>query len=105
MLVGDSSCGHECLGELIYDDKAMKGFYSKFMNLHNINTSNDEENVNNLLITFTNSRRASNANESEFKIGSTTSGVKQKAENDIKPLCKLYKSALVDTTFIDWIKR
>lgn len=37
------------------------------------------------MITFTNSGGASNANESRFKIGSTTSGVKRKVGKDIKP--------------------
>ncbi|CAL9233829.1 unnamed protein product [Arabidopsis halleri] len=57
------------------------------------------------MVTFTNSGGASNANESGFKIGSTTSGVKRKVGKDIKPLCRLYKSALVDSSFIGWIKR
>ncbi|VYS53356.1 unnamed protein product [Arabidopsis thaliana] len=91
------------LGELIYDDEAMKGFYYEFMNLDNKNAFNNDENLNNLMITFTNLGGASNANESGLKIGATTSGVKTKVDEDIEPLCRHYKCATMDSSFIHWI--
>jgi len=56
------------------------------------------------MVNFTNSEGACNVNESGLMTRSTTSGLKRKAGKDIRPLCRLYKSASVDTSFIDWIK-
>ncbi|KAL9300517.1 hypothetical protein AtNW77_Chr2g0243201 [Arabidopsis thaliana] len=81
----------------------MKGFYYEFMNLDNKNAFNNDENLNNLMITFTNLGGASNANESGLKIGATTSGVKTKVDEDIEPLCRHYKCATMDSSFIHWI--
>ncbi|CAL9233326.1 unnamed protein product [Arabidopsis halleri] len=108
MFVGDSSCGEEGFGELIYDDEAMKEFYSEFMILHNNNNGdhqNQNQNVDVLMITNTDSGGASNAIESGYKTGSTTSGVKRRAGKEIEPSCQLYRSASGDKCYSDLIKR
>ncbi|KAG7567140.1 Basic-leucine zipper domain [Arabidopsis thaliana x Arabidopsis arenosa] len=106
MLVGDSSCGEEGFGELIYDEEAMKEFCSEYMILHNNNNGDQNQNVDVLMITNTDSGGPSNANESEFKTGSTTSGVKRRAGKEIEPSRQLYRSASADTCYnSDLIKR
>ncbi|KAG7571600.1 Basic-leucine zipper domain, partial [Arabidopsis suecica] len=106
MLVGDSSCGEEGFGELIYDEEAMKEFYSEYMILQNNNNGDQNQNVDVLMITNTDSGGPSNANESEFKTGSTTSGVKRRAGKEIEPSRQLYRSASADTCYnSDLIKR
>ncbi|CAE6000181.1 unnamed protein product [Arabidopsis arenosa] len=106
MLVGDSRCGEEGFGELIYDEEAMKEFCSEYMILHNNNNGDQNQNVDVLMITNTDSGGPSNANESEFKTGSTTSGVKRRAGKEIEPSRQLYRSASADTCYnSDLIKR
>lgn len=106
MLVGDSSCGEEGFGELIYDEEAMKEFCSEYMILHNNNNGDQNQNVDVLMITNTaDSGGPGNANESKFKTGSTTSGVKRRAGKEIEPSRQLYRSASADTCYSDSIKR
>lgn len=106
MLVGDSSCGEEGFGELIYDEEAMKEFCSEYMILHNNNNGDQNQNVDVLMITNTaDSGGPGNSNESKFKTGSTTSGVKRRAGKEIEPSRQLYRSASADTCYSDSIKR